>query len=214
MSKPLHLKIRERFQLGPANHMTHIDNLAGILAAGELRSYNLMRGTAYNNLSNLDVQQGRAGITVAVSGRALHDYVPLYFGFKTPMVAWNQDKNEQLIFLRFSLNILALPDVVVSDGNARSTATKFVKYGRLDDLAILDPKAIQTVKYAHDPELKRRKQAEILVPDKVQVAEILDVMCFSPAVVVQTLEVLRKSGINRAVRANPGWYFSKLERQP
>ena len=188
--------------------MTHIDNLgAGILAAGELRSYNLMRGTAYNNLSNLDVQQGRAGITVPATGRPLHDYVPLYFGFKTPMVAWNQDKNEQLIFLRFSLNILVLPGVVISDGNARSIATKFVKYSGLDDLAVVDPKAIQTVKYGHDPELKRRKQAEILVPDKIQVSEIYDVICFSKAAVERAMEVFKKSAINKSVYVNSGWYF-------
>ncbi len=78
--KPLYIQIKERFQLGPAYHMTHIENLTGIIQVGAIRAYNFMRGQSYRNLSNQDVQQGRAGINVPVSGRPLHDYTPLYFG--------------------------------------------------------------------------------------------------------------------------------------
>lgn len=194
--------------------MTSIQNLPGIVAAGELRSYNLMRGTSYTNLSNMDVQQGRAAITVPVTGRALHDYVPLYFGFKTPMVAWNQSKNYELTFFRFSLDILATPNVVITDGNARSAGTKFVKFTAVDDLAALDSKAIQTVKYAHDPEVKRRKQAEVLIPDRLQVAEIYDVICFSSETVAKAVKIFSDSGKKKSVYVNSGWYFTTPIKEP
>jgi hypothetical protein len=61
---------------------------------------------------------GRAAITLPASQRPLHDYVPLYLGFKTPMVAIKQAHNEDLLFLRFSLGVLVTPGSVVCDGNA------------------------------------------------------------------------------------------------
>ncbi|MBI2579366.1 MAG: DUF4433 domain-containing protein [Candidatus Aenigmarchaeota archaeon] len=117
-AQPLYKQIHAKYQLGPANHMTHIDNVAAIVQAGELRAYNLMRGTSYRNLANDDVQAGRAAKSISVTGRPLHDYVPLYFGSRTPMVAVNQRENESLVFIRFSLDMLAMGDVVISDGKA------------------------------------------------------------------------------------------------
>ena len=84
----------------------------------------------------------------------LHDYVPFYFGVKTPMVACNQDHNDEIAYLQFSTNLLQTPATVISDGNARSGMTKFQPFTQLSDLSILDVKAIQGVKYGADPELK------------------------------------------------------------
>jgi hypothetical protein len=207
MSVPLYVQIRTRFQLGPAYHMTHIDNLEGILRAGNLRPYSKMRGQSYRNLANQDVQDGRALVRMEQTGRPLHDYVPLYFGFQTPMVAWNQEENPNLLFLRFSLSILSRSGVVISDGNARSKATRFRQFQGLDDLSILNVKAIQTLKYAKDPEVKRMKQAEILVPDFIPISEIYDVICYSQTTAKAVLQILNSCGIKKSVNVNPGWYF-------
>lgn len=207
MPAPLYEQIRTRFQLGPAYHMTHIDNLKGVLHSGELQAYNRMRGQSYRNLANQDVQDGRAQIKIDVTGRPLHDYVPLYFGFKTPMVAWNQDQNPGLLFLRFSLNILSTPGAIISDGNARSKATRFSLFQELEDLSFLNVKAIQTVKYARDPEQKRMKQAEILIPDSIPISEILDIICYSQEAEKGVLQILGSYGIKKSVNVNPGWYF-------
>jgi len=212
MPKPLYQQVRERFRLGPANHMTHMENFGGILCDEGLHSYNQMRGRSYHNLANKDVQKGRAGIAVKATDRRLHDYVPLYFGFKTPMVAWNQNKNPDLIFLRISLNVLALPGVVISDGNARATATKFRLFKQIDDLSVLDIKSIHTVKYAHDPEMKRRKQAEILIPDFLPLSEILDIICYSEEMKKRVLGILAQHGRTKQVYVRPGWYFRSTER--
>jgi len=42
MSKPLNKLIHERFQLGPAYHMTHFENLNDIFSCGELNNYDKM----------------------------------------------------------------------------------------------------------------------------------------------------------------------------
>jgi hypothetical protein len=148
-------------------------NLILILQAGEIRSYNLMRGQSYHNLTNEDVQAGRAAIVIPKTRKPLHDYVPLYLGFKTPMVAIYQAHNENLLFLRFSLDILAIPGVVVCDGDARSQSSKFYTFTGPDVFSKIDIAAVRTVKYAKDPELKRKKQAEILIPDKLQTNQLL-----------------------------------------
>ena len=132
MSKSLSQTINTKYQVWVAHHMTHFDNLRPIFEAGELRSYNLMRGQSYRNLANEDVQAGRAAIMVSATQKPLHDYVPLYLGFKTPMVAINQNHNEDLLFLRFSLDILATSGSVVCDGNARSNASKFYLFSGPD----------------------------------------------------------------------------------
>jgi len=206
--EPLYFQIKRLFQLGPALHMTHIDNLQGICEAAGIRAKNHMAYNEYTNLANNDVQAARASILVPTSGRPLHDYVPLYFGFKTPMVAWNQDHNEHLVFLRFSLDIVARPNIVLCDGNARSNGTRFFVFKTLEDLAQLDPSAINTVKYAHDAELKRRKQAEILVPDFLPLTEALDIMVFSESTRTQVLAIIRRFGIAKAVYVRPGLYFT------
>jgi len=123
------------------------------------------------------------------------------------MVAWNQTQNEHMIFLRFSLDILGQVGVVISDGNARSIATRFFSFTNVDDLAQLDASAINTVKYARDPELKRRKQAEILVPDFLAISECIDIIVFSMISAATVLAILGRFGIKKSVRVNPGLYF-------
>lgn len=109
MSKPLYIQIREQYQLGPATHITHIQNLNGLITNG-LQSHSRMQaGLQYIDLSDQSVQLGREQKTVPATGRGLHEYVPLYFGWKSPMLMSHQDKNEQIIYLRFSLEIQKQP---------------------------------------------------------------------------------------------------------
>lgn len=207
MSKSLSQTINEKYQVWVAHHMTHMDNLRPILQSGELQSYNLMRGQSYCNLANEDVQAGRAAITVPASQRPLHDYVPLYLGFKTPMVAINQAHNADLLFLRFSLDVLATPESIVCDGNARSSASKFYLFTGPDVFSSLDVTAIRSVKYVKDPELKRKKQAEVLIPDRLPIAQMLDMICYSESAQTHALSILTEFGIKKAVKVNQGWYF-------
>lgn len=187
--------------------MTHIQNLASILRDGEIRSYNQMRGHTYLNLSNPDVQAGRASITISATGKPLHDYVPLYLGFKTPMVSVNQNHNEDLLFLQFSLDILNSGKVVISDGNARSARTQFKVFSQLVDLDFLDIKAIRALKYAYDSELTRKKQAEILIPDTLKLGQLLYITCYSESAKTRLLAILTESGITVPIQVNPNWFF-------
>ena len=209
MARKVQDEVRKNYGLGPAYHMTHVDNLERILLAKGIKSKNSLGEVPHVDISNPDVQEGRAGIKIQLSGRPLHDYVPFYFGFKTPMVACNQDINNELIFLRVNLDILERPGTLFTDGNARSEKTKFFEFRSAKDLVVLDAKAINSVKYSGDTELKRRKQAEILVPDFLPIDEVFEIICFSNETGKRVLEKLQKHAIRIAISVNSGWYFKK-----
>ncbi len=213
LSKSLSQIINEKYQVWVAHHMTHLDNLKEIINTGELRSYNLMRGRSYRNLANEDVQAGRAAISVGPLTKPLHDFVPLYLGFKTPMVAINQNHNKELLFLRCPLDILTISGSFVADGNARSTLTKFYEFTGPDVFSNIDVATIRSVKYAKDPELKRKKQAEILIPDKLQISQMLDIICYSETTKTHVLSILSSSGIHKPVKVNQGWYFTPSPKE-
>ena len=158
-------QIRQVYELSDVQHITHLDNLENILSDGSIFSKNQMLalGKKFNDVSNESVQTGRANITIPCSGKPLHDYVPLYWGKKTPMVSSLRKINETLLFLIFSTELLSDYDCIISDGNARSTKTQFKQFKQLNDLDLLDNKSINTSKYAYDDEIKRRKQSELLV---------------------------------------------------
>jgi hypothetical protein len=207
-AQPLNKQIYAKYQLGPASHMTHMDNVGAILEAGELRSYHLMRGHSYRNLANDDVQAGRAAKAVPVTGRPLHEYVPLYFGNRTPMVAVNERHNEDIVFIRLSLDLLAIGGVVITDGNARSVATQFREFTQLSDLDLVDARAINTVKYSGDPELKRKKQAEVLIPERLALSYVYEFICYSNEAKQRLLAIFEQYGKKFRVTVSPGnWYF-------
>jgi hypothetical protein len=202
-------KIRQRYQLGPAYHMTHGSNLASIFASGALLSKNSLAALNMGivDISNPGIQDWRNQKFIPETNRSIHEYVPLYFGFKTPMVACVQEINEKIVFLRFSLNVLELPEVIIADGNARSDNTLFRSFSSLDDLKFLDVRAIHSRKYSNDPEKKRRKQAELLVPDRVSVDQILDIICYSEAAKLAVERHAKKAGLCFKIHVDPGWYF-------
>ncbi|HLD91244.1 MAG TPA: DUF4433 domain-containing protein [Patescibacteria group bacterium] len=177
-------QIRHVYELGDVQHITHLDNLKDILTDGCIFSKNQMLtlGKKFKDISSESVQTGRANITIPCSGKPLHDYVPLYWGKKTPMVSSLRKINDTLLFLIFSTELLLQYDCLISDGNARSVKTQFKKFRQLGDLDILDCKSINTSKYAYDDEIKRRKQSELLVLNNLPLNHLLRIICYSEAV--------------------------------
>jgi len=61
-------------------------------------------------------------------GLPLHHYVNLYFNARNPMMYKRLAKCSQLCVLQISMEVLRLPGVVISDGNASSDYTQFGDY--------------------------------------------------------------------------------------
>ena len=73
----------------PIFHITPIENLRMILEAGELRAKRALdqEDRGYTNIAHRTIQDRRAHTRVPCGPRGvLHDYVPFYFGPRSPML--------------------------------------------------------------------------------------------------------------------------------
>lgn len=139
-------------------------------------------------------------------GRSLHDYVPLYWATHTPMqyVVTFKDPclpQTQLVFFVFRASrVLQLPSVFTTDGNASSDATQF--YSGDGALEHLDWEVIHTPD-CWTKEYKRKKCAEVLVPDRIETNLILQICVSTEAAIVQLEDRIRaiaqQAGINQRV---------------
>ncbi len=153
-------------------YMAPIQNAAPIAALGIL-SYNQRHSmpaldSLTTSIADPFVNARRHG--KQIGGRSLHDFVPLYWATHTPMQYVVTVKNgilreNDLVF--FSLDaaqVLTLPGVMTTDGNAANDETAFYEgRGALDRL---DWRILQTPN-CYSRHYKRRKCAEVLVPDHV-----------------------------------------------
>ena len=198
-----------KFRLAPAFHFTLIDNLHEILQAGCLFSKTTVGHRLNTDLSNPEIQKARDNTVIPATGRRVTEYVPLYFGFKTPMLSLKRKQNEDIIYLRFTLDILGISGAVFSDVDASDRDTKFFAFQKVDDLAVLDHATINGAKWGTDLDKKRRKQSEILIPDSLTLSYLVDIFCYSESSRIRTQNVLNSftNGLKAVVK--PGFYFSE-----
>ena len=202
-------KIQYKYELGNVQHMTDFDNFESILSIGKIYSKNKMNQLSkdYVDISNISVQSGRSKITLECTEKALHDYVPLYWGKKTPMVAALQHQNESLLFLMFSTSLLNDYECVISNGNARSPDTSFQVFIELNDLDLLNPRSINTVKYASNQVTKRHKQSELLVLNELPLKHLQYIVCYSSVVKNKVEKLLTTHSVNCRVYIGAGNYY-------
>jgi len=203
--------IKKTYQLFPyACHVTHIDNLSGIIKKGFLLSKKRLdaAGVNYEDISDSGIQDKRSQIIVPGTSRNLHEYVPFFFTYKAPMIAKRQSENENLVYLQVSLDILQRNGVAITDGNATSRKSEVRLFTDLRDLAILDLSILQkSIRYAADDEKKRKKAAEILVPDKLEWGSIERLICFNEAAKTRVLSVLSAFGMTIEVWIKKDWFY-------
>jgi hypothetical protein len=148
--------------------MTPIANLPSIVQSGVL-SHQRAEEVPHESIADPSVQDHRVGKRVP-NGRMLHDYVNLYFDARNAMMYRRRNRRSTIAVLRVSAAVLDMPGVVLSDGNAASSATQFLPCPA--GLAALNQERVYTDDWDHpDPwikqEQKRQRCAEVLVPDRV-----------------------------------------------
>ncbi len=167
----LRLQLSE-YEVEHLHYMIPVENCQSILDNGIL-SFNRAEEIEHINLASSSVQRQRDKIVIDFD-KHIHDYVPLYFATHTPMqYVWTQSsskkgpvlKQEELIFIDLdAFQTLQIQEILITDGNAAAADTNF--YGTPIDLSVLDWKIIKT-QDCYSPEYKRKKSAEVLVPDCV-----------------------------------------------
>lgn len=150
-------------------HMTHIDNLKSILQFGIL-SHNRAhkKGLLAKDISDRTVNSRRIKI---------HNYVPLYFNPKNPMLYRRKNIQDELVILCVNRELLFSDKVVITDGNAASTSTNF--YKSISDLRKIDWNIIRSEYWSDFVDGKRIRCAETLIPENISPANIEQIVCIS-----------------------------------
>ncbi len=142
-------------------HITHIANLSTICSKGLLP-----HGNPYQkkDISDTDVNNRRSR-KEPVYGRTIHSYVPFYFNPKNPMLYVRKHLSNEIVILQLSKELLRTSGTLFTDGNASSDGTHF--YKDLRELKYLDWDCLQANFYLDIEDGKRKRMAEVLVPNNV-----------------------------------------------
>lgn len=173
-----------REELDELHYITLIENVPSICNRGIL-SHRRARRLTPGSVAMQVVQDIRAKKMVP-GGRPLHEYANLYICARNPMLFKRLNHHQELCVLRVNTDVLDLPDVVITDGNA---ASKYARFGP-------SPGGLRNVdrertfaEYWTDPtdgiqELRNKtaKCAEVLVPDHVPANYLIGAyVCCQPA---------------------------------
>lgn len=148
----------QRYGVKALWYVVHINNLLSILKNGILcRNEVLRRNLKFKDISYLSVQKRRT---------EFHNYVPLFFADNTPMLyVCLQNDPERIVLLEIDVDVANLEGVIFSDGNVASNNSKI--YKNSSDLAKLDWNTILNSDPAFYDEMKRKRSAELLIPNTV-----------------------------------------------
>lgn len=157
-----------RSQLRWLYNITSVVNLARIASRGIL-CHDRAADLPHEDLSDRGVQDRRDGRWI--DGQPLHSFANLYFNPRNAMLyRLHRHEHRDVVVIQVSADVLDEPGVVVCDGNAASSASKW--WPAPEGLANIDLARVRSATWknltgAIDPELKRVTQAEVLVPGRV-----------------------------------------------
>lgn len=186
-------------------HLTHVDNMPSILEHGLLSHSDAhARGLVMEDLSDPDVQDRRADRRL--DDRPLHDYVCLYFNPRNPMLFKRRVRQDDLVILCLDPQLLEQSSTFFTDGNAAGDATKSFNHPR--DLAKLDWDCIHGEYWKDSEDGKRKRCAEILVPDAIPFDEVRRVFVRTDSTQMWLGELMSAAGRQATpIRLDRGMYF-------
>lgn len=159
----------ENYRINYLYYLLPVDNMESVCRRG-LLSHNSVRqqGLAHRDIADQQVNNRRAG--KEVFGRPLHDYVPLYFTPKNPMLYRRREMQEDIVILCLDKNLIFRDGAIFTDGNAASIRTAF--YDDIRYISMLDWTCIRAVRWNGIPDGTRKRCAEVLVPNQVPFNDI------------------------------------------
>jgi hypothetical protein len=200
-------------------HITHIDNLSGIVTSGGLLATNFLHSSvvsvAYNHI------QRRRSQKAVPSGGNLHDHVPFYFCPRSPMLYVIHTKPDQMQYKDGQVPMLHLVSdtAAVLDRHLRFTFTDrhaVLDYAEFfEDLNLLPTKldwsAIGARSWANTqdaPVRKERKQAEFLVHRFMPFDLIQSIGVHDLSIKQQVQQIFMRVGKTPPpIEVQRGWYY-------
>lgn len=187
-----------RDQLRELHYITPIVNVPSICQRGILCN-RLAERHRHQSVAMPEIQARRANKTVP-GGQRLHDYANLYFHARNPMLYTRQAQHALLCVLRIDPNVLDLPDVVITSGNAASGYARF--FPSPQGLAHLDYDQVFAEYWTHPDNVilewrhKSAKCAEVLVPGQIAPAFIMGAYVSNVDTEARLRESLRAKNLN------------------
>lgn len=188
-------------------HFTHIDNLKSILKYG-LLSTNLKekKGLGHTIIAYEEIQGRRAAMPVTCGpGGVVHDYVPLYFCIRSPMllaVITNKMADEQfIIYLEFPISIIEDYPSVFTDASANTDIPPNF-YDDPKDLDKVGWDIVDTWKWGrqHDEpgkiSRKQAKMAEVLIRKRLDASEIKRIIVWNEGVADEVKQIYKEKGLS------------------
>ena len=199
-----------KIPFGGLFYITHIDNIKSILKLGIL-SHNLAHQNGFVNtdISNQSVNARRDRFELELGG-TIHDFTPLYFKHKNPMLytlCKNRDR-DTLVLLKINPHILLAKNVAFSDGNASVKSTSF--YKDINDFNKLNWTLINKGSWYNYEfgiqEGRRLMCSEVLAKEKIPSYYIDEIFVYSEQTLEKILPLFPNHlGINSSV--NKSLYF-------
>jgi hypothetical protein len=201
-------------------HITHLDNLPGIIAAG-LRCDRDAAGTGLTtDIGNARIKERRRATRVGTRpGGVVADYVPFYFAPRSPMlfaicrgnVPTYQRGADGIVYLLCDLDGLlqAGHPIVFTDRNAvLENSYHFAAVEELDDE--IDWELMERRQWANtasEPDRKERRMAEALVHEAVPWEAVAGVAVHDPAAAAAVAGLIADSRHHPHLAIKPEWYF-------
>lgn len=207
----------------PVYRLVHIDNLDTILRREAMHATNHVPddGLPYKTIHNVDIQNTRHIQAIPCGlGGTIHDYVPFYFGPRSPMLLQLQtgrvpgftDKQPSLIYLVSTVQRIAEAGLrwVFSDGHGIARFTEW--FDRIADLGKVDWTAAyarQWTDTVDDMDRQRKKQAEFLIYRSCPWDVIEEIGACNHWALTRVGAILKRfdSELLRPVRIRPEWYY-------
>lgn len=205
-------------------HITHLANLAGIIAAGGLwcdafRAAEVASGVSVVGIAHQHIKDRRAKKVVnRAAGGTLADYVPFYFAPRSPMlytisrgnVAGYNGGQEQVIHLTSTVEKACMLDKpwCFTDGHADMELSK--QFGQLANLDKIDWNIMKEIWWhdtIQDGDRKRRRQAEFLVHRLFPWIAVTEIGVMSEKIAVLVRAVLSGTTHKPQVAVRADWYY-------
>ena len=207
----------------PIFRIVHVDCLRTILRRGALHASNHTPddGLPYRTIHNVEIQGHRhiRNIPCGPCG-TLHDYVPFYFGYLSPMlfqlktgrVAGYDEGQEPLVYLKSTVQAVEQAGLrfVFSDGHGIAAFTNwFADTARLGEV---DWKMVYE-RYWRDEvnemDRQRRKQAEFLIHQSCPWALIEEIGVLNTGMKARVEEIFREfdAVLHKVVKVRADWYY-------
>lgn len=170
--------------------MVHIANIPHILKEGFVHSDSPRAAKDYVSIGDKTLIETRG--KKLIDGRPLNDYIPFYFGYRSPMLFVIQNgfngvpkrNAEEIVYcvLRIDRIVESGLRFIFTDGHANDSLTSVYqsdKINELNEIIKVEDVYAQFWKSDEDQDLKRRKDAEFLFLDEVPVTQIVGFVVYN-----------------------------------